>query len=241
MIVYMKCSDNNRSTTVYDSFLEAVQSYSLPSRLRCDQGRENILVAAHMLEHRGSERRSVIVGSSVHNQRIERLWRDMHRCVTQLFYRLFYHLEYHNQLDPLNEAHLAAIHYIFLPRINLSLKHFKEGWNSHSVRTEHNHSPHQLFVSGVLRLHRQGLVAIDFLENVDDSYGISEEGLLPNDAAVEVPRNTFQLREDHFQELARTINPLSDSSNYGIDLYLECLDFFRMIVSQHPTLYSNVF
>lgn len=238
MIVFMKCSSNNLSTTVYDSFLEALQSYSLPSRLRCDQGGENILVAAHMFEYRGTDRRSVIVGSSVHNQRIERLWRDMHRCVTQLFYKLFYHLEYHNLLDPLNETHLAAIHYVFLPRINLSLKHFREGWNSHSIRTEHNHSPHQLFVSGVLQLHRRGLVAIDFLENVDDSYGISEDGLSTNDSTVEIPSNTFHLRDDHFQELKRTIDPLSDSNNYGIDLYQECLGFFTMMVSQHPTLYT---
>ena len=30
----------------------------LPSRVRSDQGRENYLIAAHMLEHRGVERRS---------------------------------------------------------------------------------------------------------------------------------------------------------------------------------------
>lgn len=240
MIVFMKCSDNNRSATVYESFVNAVQCHSLPSRLRCDQGRENILVAAYMLEHRGSERRSVIVGSSVHNQRIERLWRDMHRCVTQLFYKLFYHLEYHNLLDPLNEAHLAAIHYIFLPRINQALGHFKEGWNNHSIRTAHNHSPYQLFVSGVLRLHRQGLVATDFLDAVDDHYGITEEGLTSDDTAIEIPINTFDLREDHFQELKRLIDPLSESSNYGLDLYQECLDFYISMISQHPTLYSTV-
>lgn len=237
MIVFMKCSDNNRATTVYGAFLEAVDGLSLPSRLRCDQGRENILVAAHMLEHRGSERRSVIAGSSVHNQRIERLWRDMHRCVTQLFYKLFYHLEYHNLLDPNNEAHLSAIHYIFLPRINQSLQHFQEGWNSHAVRTANNHSPHQLFVSGTLRLHRQGLVAIDFLEDVDNSYGVTEEGLSTDDNAVEIPGGSFCLRDDHFQELRRAINPLSNSNNYGIDLYLECLDFYRMMILQHPTVY----
>lgn len=223
---------------MYESFLDAIQRHSLPSRLRCDQGRENILVAAHMLEHRGSERRSVIVGSSVHNQRIERLWRDMHRCVTQLFYKLFYHMEYHNLLDPLSEVHLAAIHYVFLPRINQALRHFKEGWNSHSIRTAHNRSPHQLFVSGVLRLHRQGLVATDFLETVNDQYGVTEEGLSTDDTAVVIPVNTFDLREDHFQELKRLIDPLSDSNNYGLDLYLECLDFYELMNSQHPTLYS---
>ena len=64
MIVFMKCS-NNKATTVYNHFLEAILSYGLPSRVRSDQGRENCLVAQHMLEHRGS----MITGSSVHNQR----------------------------------------------------------------------------------------------------------------------------------------------------------------------------
>ena len=94
-------------------FLGAVHEYKLPSRLRCDQGKENYTVAAHMLENRGTDRNSVIVGSSVHNhgQRIERLWRDMHRCVTQLFYRLFYYLEQNNYLNPVNEMHIMALHF----------------------------------------------------------------------------------------------------------------------------------
>ena len=39
MIVYMKCSNNNKSSTVYNSFLEAIRLYGLPSRMRSDQGK----------------------------------------------------------------------------------------------------------------------------------------------------------------------------------------------------------
>ena len=67
LIVFLKCSNNNRASTVYESFIQAVRHYGLPSRIRCDQGGENVGVSQHMLYHRGSERRSVLVCSSVHN------------------------------------------------------------------------------------------------------------------------------------------------------------------------------
>ena len=88
----MHCSDNNQSLTVYKHFLNATRKYGLLSRVRTDQGRENIMVAQHMLEHRGASHGTIITGSSVHNQRIERLWKNMFQSVisilllTVLFY-----------------------------------------------------------------------------------------------------------------------------------------------------------
>ena len=51
-------SSYNVLTTVYNLFLQAVNQYGLPSRIRCDQGGENTKVVQHMLHHRGIERRS---------------------------------------------------------------------------------------------------------------------------------------------------------------------------------------
>ena len=64
-------------------------------------------------------------------------------------------------------------------------------------------------MSGTLRLHRRGLVAIDFLDHVDESYGVAEEGLgLPtNDNAIQIPANTFYLQEDHFHEFTEHYRP----------------------------------
>jgi len=150
MVVYMNCSNNNKASTVYTHFLRAVEKYGLPSRVRSDQGRENKKVAEHMLQHRGLERGSMLTGSSVHNQRIERLWKDMHQSVTKLFYRLFYYLEEIRLLDLSNDIHIYSLHYVYLPRVNHALTMFANAWNKHGIRTEHALSPEQLFVAGAL-------------------------------------------------------------------------------------------
>ena len=38
-------------------FLKAIELYGVPSRIRCDQGRDNIEVARHMLRYHGDQRR----------------------------------------------------------------------------------------------------------------------------------------------------------------------------------------
>lgn len=222
LIVYIQCSTNNRASMVLGLFVKAVQQHGTPSRIRVDQGGENAFVVRHMLEVRGEERQSVLIGSSVHNQRIERLWRDMHRCATSNFYRVFYHLENCDLLDPLNPIHIYAIHYVFLPRINRALHFFKEAWNSHRLRTEHGQTPNQLFVAGTLRLQHAGLVALDFFDQVSDSYGIYEVEDLPlveDEEGVVVPPIDFSLTDEQLGELQSRVDPLNDSENMGIDLY----------------------
>ena len=87
LIMYLKASTNNRATSVLSAFTEAVDEYGLLSHIRVDGGGENILVAQYMLQHpeRASNPRSVIVGRSVHNQRIERLWRDLYYICSYFF------------------------------------------------------------------------------------------------------------------------------------------------------------
>ena len=229
-VVFIKCSDNNRASTVYQLFLEAVGHYGLPSRIRVDQGGENIQVAEHMIMHRGVGRRSVLVGSSVHNQRIERLWRDSHRCATCFYYRLFYFLEENDLLNPLDEEDLFALHYVYLPRVNRSLQVFRSSWNDHGIRTEHGQTPKQLFTAGILGLRRSGSVATDFFSMVSEDYGTEENGGAAEDTSesgVPVPRISIVPTEQQMSELRSIVNPLSDSVDYGVSLYCRALEIVR--------------
>ena len=88
-ILYLKCANNNRASTVISYFSEAVSTFGIPDKVRSDKGGENVDVWRFMLQQNDMQSSCVITGSSTHNERIERLWCDVFRCVGQIFYSFF--------------------------------------------------------------------------------------------------------------------------------------------------------
>ena len=149
MVVHLHCCSNNKAETVASLFENSVTSSYWPQCVRLDQGMENIDVARLMLNKSGTDRKPFITGASVHNQRIERLWKDVLTYVVGHYRNLFYCLENEDFLDPLDDIHLYALEFVYKPRINRDLEQFINSWNNHPMRTANSKSPIQIWTEGV--------------------------------------------------------------------------------------------
>ncbi|CAH0546672.1 unnamed protein product [Brassicogethes aeneus] len=222
MIIYLHCLNDNKALSVMDCFRKGVSQFGLPSRVRGDRGTENIGVARYMITERGCNRGSFIVGRSVHNQRIERLWSEVNRVVSKQFKQLFLYMEEVQILDEHNEIDLFSLSYVFLPRILRTLNEFIRQWNHHGLSTERNRSPVQIFYAATIA----GSCVRDedpiYLENPQE-YGLDCLGPLPaieTDNNVVVPDFDITLTDDQLAMIRNHVpNPLIDDGASGINLY----------------------
>lgn len=199
--VYLICHTNNQASTVLQSFLGAVHQWGLPSRVRSDMGGENIDVVKYMISRRGTDRGSALVGRSVHNQRVERLWRDVYRDVLDTFYGIFMSMEEIGILNPINEIDLWCLHYCFCHIINQKLKSWVNAWIRHPLSSEHNQTPLQLWLRGHFDNNDQ--LSVDHTI-VHDDYGIDWDGPATADADtedVDVEDTNCPLSYDQLEEL----------------------------------------
>uniref|UniRef100_A0A9J7YE88 Integrase catalytic domain-containing protein n=1 Tax=Cyprinus carpio carpio TaxID=630221 RepID=A0A9J7YE88_CYPCA len=221
-ILYLDAATNNKASTVFSFFLRSTQLHGLPSRVRGDQGVENVDIAHFMFATRGTGRASFISGKSVHNQRIERLWRDVWVAVTSKYHDVLHSLEEDGLLDISDEVHLFGVHYIFVPRLRADLDTFTGGWNNHPLRTEGGLSPEQLWYMG----HHQDLDEGESLEELQDPGIEWESAMLQGDTngTVVVPEIVCPLDDEALEELQRTLDPMEHSQSHGRDLYTRYLN-----------------
>lgn len=260
MVVFIGCSSNNYSQTVLALFVKAVSQFGLPARIRCDRGVENYDTAMYMLTHpcRGPDMHPVIVGKSVHNQRIERLWRDLFQGVTSTYYYLFNHMEDIGILDPLDEKDLFSLHYVYMNIINNHLKEWVLAWNEHKMSSARNMSPMQQWIEGFAHMSEQ--LQCETLNNSwqhivsklcthnyciyyplhfaqDSNYGIDWDGPLSTEPETEdevsVPPIHCPLSNSSFTQLLQSIpndhaSVLHDNT-YGIETYTRVRQFVNRV------------
>ena len=232
VIVFLKCSNNNEALTVLESFQSAVNTFHYPRRIRTDHGTENVEVARFMLHKYGITTNPVITGRSIHNQRIERMWKDVFAYVVQYFYNLFYFMESQDILDPDNELHLFALQYIYIPRVKRALDYFTLQWNNHPMSTQGNKSPLQSWTAGFYEFAESNYTVVRDVLDVDtinfDHYGIDDDGPRPQIETsnnVVVPRSTIQLSMEETRALTDEISPLSEDNDNGVHLYQRTVAF----------------
>ena len=143
LVPYLHCADNDCASTVFAVFTKAVDEFGLPQKVHIDLSGENTELWRYMIEQH-SNNAAVITGVLTHNQRIERMWQDVHRCVSVLFAETFRMLEHEGKLNSLNEIDLFCLHYVYKLRINSALQSFVESWNNHSMSSEGSHTPVQM-------------------------------------------------------------------------------------------------
>ena len=107
-----------------------------------------------MIQHQGEY--GVIAGKSVQNQRVERLNGDLNWHVNCPFSEIFHDLELRGELNPKNDLNLFCLHFVYLPRINRAILQFGASYNCHSLSSEKNATPLQLFWANqnLIKLHR---------------------------------------------------------------------------------------
>ena len=181
-----------------------------------------------MLETRGLNRGSIITGSSVHNCRVERAHKDVYAGVLCHFAEIFDGMERDGLLDPLNNVHLYAFHFVYIPRINKSLEEFVSQWNNHPISTENNLSSLQMYAQGTLQNMHSGHTGVDsILSEVDMAYfGFDPDGPLSledKDYQVSVPAINLDLSEENLRYLSDNCHPLNDDGLDGRQEYINCL------------------
>jgi hypothetical protein len=117
-------------------------------------------------------------------------------------------------LDPDDEVHLMALHFIYIPKINEAIEQFVDQWNNHPLSTESNFSPRQLWTIGMLDTRNPASCAVqDVLTGNDiDLFGIDEnedyqmpliEEEEPGIVVPTCPYEMTQEQEDALQNLLR--------------------------------------
>ena len=193
---------------------------------------------------RGVRDNVVLTGSSVHNQRIERQWRDCFRLCLKVFYKLFLFLEKQGLYNEGNLIHCFSLQYVYLSRIELALSVYLEAWNNHKLSTENNKTPNQLITEGLFKVFHSKTpsnsdIADKYKLDLDhfEFYGVEDDDINeesfptdPNNLRVKVKPSELGLDKQTICDALSEVDVLMDDDNYGIDIYCKVVEILTNLV-----------
>lgn len=90
---------------------------------------------------------------------MEVVWRNVWNAVSTVYYDVLHSLEADGTLNPTNQTHVFCAQHVFLPRIQKDLDIFLDGWNNHTLHSEGNQTPNQLWDKGMRQTQGQPVTA----------------------------------------------------------------------------------
>lgn len=130
-------------------------------------------------------------------------------------------MENHGVLDSTNDFfHMFFLHLICLPRIQRAAAEFRD---NHGLSSQRGQIPLQLWQTSVLGTAGFPNPAIDAVFQIDGDFGVEDDGPLPvlvTNNNIVIPENNFHVN-DTTANLIRTVNPLHDDGNHGINLFIQ--------------------
>lgn len=175
---------------------------------------------------------------SVHNTRIERLWKDLRQGVTNKWKHIFETLESLGDNDSLDvdvDGHIWLLHHIFLPKIRSDCELWVSTHNSHSLSVEGGGSltPRARFALGMVN---SGIYALPPEPYIDEIEDLNIEGVtLPQRLSnVHVSSFTNPFSQAEVIELNHRLEFLSasnlDNENMAITAWITGLNFYKEVV-----------
>jgi hypothetical protein len=135
---------NNDPNVICSYYIKSVRELGfIPRTLRLDAGTENVVMAdVHQLLRQDQlnnfASKSVIIGKSVHNERIERFWSYLVMTYTRSCIDLFKDMRDSGVLDVSNAFHIECLRFCFIPVVQCDLNLVTETWNDHRIRKQTN-------------------------------------------------------------------------------------------------------
>ncbi|XP_060555200.1 uncharacterized protein LOC132716065 [Ruditapes philippinarum] len=149
-VIWLEVSDtNNDPKLIAIYYLDALKRIKkTPRILRCDAGTENSVVCLLQQFFRNEATdhfagsRSVIVGRSTSNQRIERWWGTLRQQGIQWWINFFKDLRDSGRFNELDQIHCENLKFCFMNLTQTHLDRIAQQWNVHEIRPQHNSDAH---------------------------------------------------------------------------------------------------